>query len=427
LLLGHYGPTLTAMGADGGPVPPNAGELGRTLIHEHVLVGFPGLGSRRQGGPPFKPRRDNGARRRSDADARRSRPRGTFVDPCPMDLGRDVEFPRRALAAQRHAESCATTGGYFEAEGITYTFSPPSGRGDHRHLHQGDHRGAWGETGIKAGRGPRSRPGPGHVSDYGAQSSSTAGARAGGRGDRACPLISHTQNAFLRATIRSTIVNRRGRERRAPRRRPLRWGSDDQDYHRSPRRSAAHSFRFSIASGSSVIIPRTRCECENVIPRWPRCLGIPVASCCRPRLRSSCWRGPSRYPYANSYEEAAGPHAGMAADVESLETIVPQLRAGGLSAAGRRDDPRTQSVPAVRPRRSDQRARAARARPQPQSDSGQLGRIARACACLVGRSWRVRREHDVGTRQVEVCVVTTGARGGTAFLEGGGPPPRVGG
>src|SRR6185369_4843980 len=94
-------------------------ELGRTLIHEHVLVGFPGWDLDAKA-PPFK-RAEVMARAIDQMQALRDLGLGTFVDPCPMDLGRDVEFLAE-LAQKSGLRIVCTTGAYFEAEGITHTF-----------------------------------------------------------------------------------------------------------------------------------------------------------------------------------------------------------------------------------------------------------------------------------------------------------------
>ena len=97
-----------------------AGDLGRTLIHEHVLVGFPGW---------FMDTRMPAYNRREAADRvvdafQELKGHGvtTVIDPCPMDLGRDVELI--ALVSQRSGVNliCAT-GAYVESMGIPYTFN----------------------------------------------------------------------------------------------------------------------------------------------------------------------------------------------------------------------------------------------------------------------------------------------------------------
>jgi hypothetical protein len=128
-----------------GRVP--AAELGRTLIHEHVLIGFPGWQM-----DALAPRFDRGeamARAVDQLQELRDLGVGTFVDPCPMDLGRDVEFLAE-LSQRSGLRIVCTTGAYFEAEGITHTF---------RHLPVEDIAAIYikeitegvGDTGIRAG------------------------------------------------------------------------------------------------------------------------------------------------------------------------------------------------------------------------------------------------------------------------------------
>ncbi len=100
-----------------GPIAVDA--LGRTLMHEHVLIGYPGwFMDRRQ--PPF--RRAEAVARVVDAfSALHAYGVRTVVDPCPMDMGRDVEVI--AEVSQRTGINLiCTTGAYTEAEGITYAF-----------------------------------------------------------------------------------------------------------------------------------------------------------------------------------------------------------------------------------------------------------------------------------------------------------------
>jgi len=99
--------------------PIAVGALGRTLIHEHVLVGFPGwFMDRRQ--PPFR-RAEAVARVVEAFSALHDYGVRTVVDPCPMDMGRDVEMI--AEVAQRSGINLiCTTGAYTEQQGIPNTF-----------------------------------------------------------------------------------------------------------------------------------------------------------------------------------------------------------------------------------------------------------------------------------------------------------------
>ena len=96
-------------------------KLGRTLIHEHVLIGYPGwfMDNRM---PRFV--REEALARVVDAfQALHDYGIRTVVDPCPMDLGRDVTF--NAEVSQRSGiDLVCAVGGYFEAQGIPFTFRP---------------------------------------------------------------------------------------------------------------------------------------------------------------------------------------------------------------------------------------------------------------------------------------------------------------
>src|SRR6266481_4536377 len=86
-------------------------ELGRTLIHEHVLVGFPGWDLDAKA-PRFD-RAEVMARAIDQMQALADLGVGTFVDPCPMDLGRDVEFLAE-LSERSGMRIVCTTGAYHE-------------------------------------------------------------------------------------------------------------------------------------------------------------------------------------------------------------------------------------------------------------------------------------------------------------------------
>jgi phosphotriesterase-related protein len=161
-------------------------DLGRTLVHEHVLVGYPGwfMDTRL---PPF--RRQDALLQAVEAFQRlHAYGVRTVIDPCPSDLGRDVEF--NAEVSQRSGVTLiCTTGVYTEPFGIPYTF---------RHLETEaiteiyirEIEDGIGATGIKAGL-IKIATGDGAVSDYERRmlTAATAAAKATG-----VPLISHTEN-----------------------------------------------------------------------------------------------------------------------------------------------------------------------------------------------------------------------------------------
>jgi phosphotriesterase-related protein len=162
-------------------------ELGRTLIHEHVLVGFPGWNLDAKA-PRFQ-RDEVMARAVEQMQELLDLGVATFVDPCPMDLGRDVEFLAE-LSQESGMRVICTTGAYFEAEGITHTF---------RHLPVEEVTEIFieeittgvGDTGIKAGA-VKIATGSRIVSEY-ERKLVTAGARAAK--ETGVPIISHTQDA----------------------------------------------------------------------------------------------------------------------------------------------------------------------------------------------------------------------------------------
>ncbi len=290
-------------------------DLGRTLIHEHVLIGFPGWNL-----DAFAPkfvRADAMARAIDQMHELRDLGVGTFVDPCPMDLGRDVEFLAE-LGQRSGMQIVCTTGAYFEAEGITHTF---------RHLPVEEITAIYikeitegvGETGIRAGA-VKIATGAHQISDY-ERKLVTAGARAAK--ETGVPLISHTQEASC-GHEQIDLVTGEGVE---PHRLVVGHsdGVDDPDYHRSlAERGAFVGFdRFGI----TLILP-DEVRVKNVV-------ALAKSGHTRNILLSHdsivCWQG-RPVPFANRYEDV------LAMLPEWRPTsipkkIVPQLRAGGLTEA----------------------------------------------------------------------------------------------
>ena len=97
----------------------DAADLGRTLIHEHVMIGMPGyfLDYR---SPPFDRKAalvqvTENFQRLHDYDVK------TVVDPCPADMGRDVEFMAE-VSQKSGINIVCSTGVYFEEIGMSATF-----------------------------------------------------------------------------------------------------------------------------------------------------------------------------------------------------------------------------------------------------------------------------------------------------------------
>ena len=290
-------------------------ELGRTLIHEHVLIAFPGWDLDAKA-----PRFDRGevmARAIDQMQALADLGVGTFVDPCPMDVGRDVEFLAE-LSERSGMGIVCTTGAYHEAEGITHTFRylPVEEITD---IYVKEITEGVGDTGIKAGA-IKIATGAGHVSDY-ERKLVTAAARAARA--TGVPLISHTQAATC-GHDQIDIVTGEGvaAERLVVGHSD---GADDPAYHRSlAERGAFVGFdRFGI----SIIVP-DEVRVRNV-------LALARAGHTRRILLSHdsivCWRG-RPVPYGQTYDEVLA----LVPDwrpTTILTKIVPQLLGGGLTPA----------------------------------------------------------------------------------------------
>jgi phosphotriesterase-related protein len=166
--------------------PRDIADLGRTLIHEHVLVGYPGwfMDTRM---PPFI--RNEALARVVDAFQQlHAYGVKTVVDPCPMDLGRDVGFV--AEVAQRTGLNFITaTGVYMEAQGIPFTLRPLE-TDTIADIFQQEIEDGIGLSGIRPGI-IKIATGDGVVSDY-ERKMLTAASRAAKR--TGLVLLSHTEN-----------------------------------------------------------------------------------------------------------------------------------------------------------------------------------------------------------------------------------------
>ncbi len=166
--------------------PRDIATLGRTLIHEHVLIGYPGwfMDTRM---PPFV--RHEALARVVDAFQQlHAYGVKTVVDPCPMDLGRDVGFV--AEVAQRTGLNLITaTGVYMESQGIPFTLRPleTDAIAD---IFQKEIEDGIGLSGIRPGL-IKIATGDGVVSDY-ERKMLTAASRAAKR--TGLVLLSHTEN-----------------------------------------------------------------------------------------------------------------------------------------------------------------------------------------------------------------------------------------
>lgn len=163
-----------------------ASDLGRTLIHEHVLIGFPGwFMDARQ--PAFK--RKEAVQRVVDAFQQlHAHGVRTVIDPCPMDLGRDVEMCAE-VSQKTGINLISATGAYVKSMGIPYTLQALSEdaivEGFCKEIEVGV-----ADTGIRCGV-IKIATGEGKVSDYERKILKAAARAAKLTG---VPLISHTEN-----------------------------------------------------------------------------------------------------------------------------------------------------------------------------------------------------------------------------------------
>ncbi|MCB1748449.1 MAG: phosphotriesterase [Gammaproteobacteria bacterium] len=176
---------LTRINTTTGTATPE--ELGCTLIHEHVMVGYPGW--ELDGKAPRFKRADAMSRALDQMQELKDHGLGTFVDPCPMDLGRDVEFLAE-LSQKSGMRIVCTTGAYFEAQGNTFTFKQVPLE-EITEIYIKEIEDGIGDTGIHAGA---IKIATGHrvVSEY-EQKLVTAAARAAKA--TGAPIISHTEGA----------------------------------------------------------------------------------------------------------------------------------------------------------------------------------------------------------------------------------------
>lgn len=207
-----------------GPIPASA--LGRTLMHEHMMIGYPGWESDtiRPG-----PRRSDMVRVCEDRIAEiQDHGVATLVDPCPNDLGRDVEFAAEIASRTGFHVICAT-GLYKEDEGGAPYWRFRASMGGHpdsiaelfiRELTEGI-----GETGIRAGiiKVATGRPA---ITDY-ERNILLAAAKASV--ETGAPITTHTDHGLL-GDEQQRILTEAG----VPAHRIVighSCGSDDHDYH----------------------------------------------------------------------------------------------------------------------------------------------------------------------------------------------------
>lgn len=132
--------------------PMSSEAIGRTLMHEHLAVGFPGWEA--EAVADRAARREHGQRCVERMQELAGLGLTALVDPCPLDLGRDVELMAEVSAASGVRIICAT-GLYKEDQGAAPYWAFRSHWGDVRQemceLFVRELTEGIAETGIRAG------------------------------------------------------------------------------------------------------------------------------------------------------------------------------------------------------------------------------------------------------------------------------------
>lgn len=147
-----------------GPIEADA--LGTTLMHEHLLIGYPGWESDTV--TPGPSRDEMLAVCRDRVDEVRGHGVSTLLDPCPSDLGRDVEL-MATVAAKTGLQIICATGLYKQAEGGHPYWHFRSNFGSQvdamAELFEKELSEGIGATGVRAGI-IKVASGPGLITDY---------------------------------------------------------------------------------------------------------------------------------------------------------------------------------------------------------------------------------------------------------------------
>jgi len=171
-----------------------ASDLGRTLMHEHLLIGWPGWDT-----DASAPRFDRREAKRMCVDRMlelKALGVSALVDPCPIDLGRDVEFAAEVAQASGVQIVCAT-GLYKEESGAApyYKFRAAfsDATSEMTEIFVKEVTEGIGGTGIKAGV-IKVATGPHKVTEY-ERSVITAAGRA--HKQTGAPITTHTDEGTM--------------------------------------------------------------------------------------------------------------------------------------------------------------------------------------------------------------------------------------
>ena len=292
-------------------------DLGRTLMHEHLMVGYAGWEAdtiRR--GPD---RREMLAICEDRIAEIRGHGVTTMIDPCPNDLGRDVEFMAEVSARTGFRIVCAT-GLYKEDEGGTayWKFRANFGAGPDSmaELFITELTKGIGDTGIRAGI-IKVATGTGAISNY-ERNVLVAAAKASV--ETGAPITTHTDHGALGDEQQKILV-----EAGVPAHRIIighSCGTDDHDYHMKL-----------VRNGSYLGFDRFGLEVLQADTKRVAALLALIRSGAGSRVVVShdsvwCWRG-QPIPNPEAFEALLA----VWTPSHFFEHVIPQLKEGGATDA----------------------------------------------------------------------------------------------
>jgi phosphotriesterase-related protein len=292
--------------------------LGTTLMHEHLLIGYPGWEAHTS--EPGPGRREIVARCIDQIEEMKAAGITAMLDPCPNDLGRDVELMAEVASRTGFQIICAT-GLYKEAEGGTAYWHFRKGFGPVvpamaelfiKELSEGI-----GDTGIKAGI-IKVATGPGQMSEYERQIFEAAAQASRATG---APITTHTDQGTV-GDVQQRLLTELG----VPAHRIIighSCGTSNHAYHLGIAR--AGSYLGFDRFGLDLIQPDT----ERVTSLLRLLQGGAGDRVVVSHDSVWCWRGT---PIPKSIDLSA---AGAARwhPLHFVRDVAPQLRQGGASAA----------------------------------------------------------------------------------------------
>lgn len=173
--------------------PVKADELGKTLMHEHFYVGYPGYSGNTLYEKEFSELVELGVEVANKAKAQGVQ---TIVDPTPNDCGRSPEL-LKAVSEETGLNIICATGYYYEAQGAPayFNFKKALGTGEEElyELMLGEITNGIGKTGIKPGI-IKIGSGNGSISEYEEMFFKVA---AKVQQETGLPILTHTEQGTM--------------------------------------------------------------------------------------------------------------------------------------------------------------------------------------------------------------------------------------